>query len=179
MSRLILFSGGVESTAMLTLADSIQDKLLTVFPTYPAGIPTFNESNLKSIALHYGFTPIFAQIKLPLEPEPYNFVHQLHTFFSISHLWVEKDQSIREVWYGLNNTDLKPNNEPIYKRLMSAWDMLHPDTKFRFPLSYRSKKQQWDLIDTEIKPLVTTCITHNNCGTCSKCLEFTKLVSNV
>lgn len=178
MKRLILFSGGVESTAMLTMADAAVDQVLTVSPTFPAGIRTFNENSVYEITGHYGFKPAFAQISLPVEPMPYNFVHQLHTFFSISHLWCEKDQSITEVWYGLNCTDLKPHNEPVYKKISTAWNFLHPEVKFNFPLSAYSKQEQWDMIDDLVKPLVNTCVTHNNCGMCSKCKEFQELVVN-
>ena len=40
------------------------------------------------------------------------------------------------------------------------------------PLIGWTKKQQWDYIREDIKQLVQSCITYNNCGVCTKCEEF-------
>jgi calcineurin-like phosphoesterase family protein len=40
------------------------------------------------------------------------------------------------------------------------------------PLIGWTKKQQWDYIRDDIKPLVQSCIHFTNCGKCMKCEEF-------
>ena len=40
------------------------------------------------------------------------------------------------------------------------------------PLIGWTKKQQWEYIREDIKELVQSCITFNNCGKCTKCEEF-------
>lgn len=40
------------------------------------------------------------------------------------------------------------------------------------PLIGWTKKQQWEYIREDVKKLVQSCITHNNCGVCTKCEEF-------
>ena len=37
------------------------------------------------------------------------------------------------------------------------------------PLIGWTKKQQWEYIREDVKKLVQSCITHNNCGVCTKC----------
>ena len=174
MSRLILFSGGVESTALLSLA-SPDDVLLTIKPTFPSDRATFRASTAERIAEHFGLKMHFAGASIPLEPVPYRFVHQMQSFVGLASLWVAKDSSITEVWCGRNSKEPGEALAPFIDRMMAAWDVLNPTVPFLHPLDHLSKRQQWDLIPQEIRPLVSSCVLHRMCGVCKKCLELTCL----
>lgn len=174
MSRLILFSGGVESTALLGQS-RLDDVLLTIQPTYPNDLATFRKNSAEALAKHYGLKMQYARIELPIEPQPYNFVHQMRVFVSIANLWVAKDVNITEVWCGRNSKEPKLLLAPFINQMMAAWDVLHPKVPFLHPLDHLSKREQWELIPGNIKPLVSSCIHHRICGRCYKCMELTCL----
>lgn len=174
MSRLILFSGGVESTALLSQARP-GDVLLTILPTYPNDWATFRKNSAEAIAKHHGLEIRYARIEMPLEPMPYTFVHQMRSFISVANLWVAKDKLITEVWCGRNSKEPGESLAPFIEQMMAAWAVLHPAVSFLHPLDHLSKRQQWELIPATIRSLVSTCMFHRMCGTCKKCLELTCL----
>lgn len=173
MSRLIFFSGGVESTAMLCEADPM-DKVITVGPTYPYGVATYKKETLEQIAQLLGFEINYAQIKLPIEPEPYSFVHQYATFIAVAHLWVVKDPTITEIWAGRNSAEVPVVRDPtnFKTQQLTAWHTMHPDIPWNHPLEHMTKREHWLSIPDNIKPLVSSCIFHRACGTCPKCHEI-------
>lgn len=171
MSRLILFSGGVESTALLTMSRP-DDVLLTIEPAYPQDVATFRRSSAEQIAARYGLKMNLAQVKVPLDPQPYRFVHQMRVFVSVANLWVAKDVSITEVWCGRNAKEPGPSLAPFINQMMAAWDVLHPRVPFLHPLDHLGKREQWGMIPAELKPLVSSCIHHTMCGQCKKCMEW-------
>lgn len=171
MSRLILFSGGVESTALLVQAKP-GDVLLTILPTYPNDWATFRKNSSEGIAKHHGFDVRYARIDIPIEPLPYTFVHQMRSFVSVANLWVAKDKTITEVWCGRNNKEPGEVLAPFIEQMMTAWTVLHPEVPFLHPLDHLSKRQQWDMIPAAIRPLVSSCIHHRFCGVCYKCKEW-------
>lgn len=174
MSRLILFSGGVESTALIT--QSLPgDVILTIKPTYPNDLASYRQETAERIAAMYGHEVHYAGATIPLEPLPYRFVHQMRVFVSVANLWVAKDASITEVWCGRNAKEPGPALAPFIDQMMAAWSVLHPGVPFLHPLDHLSKREQWDLIPLEVRPLVSTCMFHRMCGTCKKCLELTCL----
>lgn len=174
MSRLILFSGGVESTALLTQSRP-DDVLLTIEPAYPHDVATFRRASAEKIAARYGLKMNFAGVTVPLEPQPYRFVHQMRVFVSVANLWVAKDSSITEVWCGRNAKEPGASLAPFINQMMDAWDVLHPRVPFLHPLDHLGKREQWELIPQDVRPLVSTCVFHRMCGTCKKCLELTCL----
>lgn len=178
MRRLIFFSGGVESTPLLLEADPM-DVVVTVEPTYPYGVRTFRKSTAEQIARILGFEINYAQIKIPVEPEPYNFVHQFASFVAIAHLWVVKDKSISEVWAGRNRREIPAvRDETNFKtQQLIFWDALHPDIPFVHPLEHMTKLEQWQSIPDDLKPLVSSCVTYNACGKCFKCKEVIEMMS--
>lgn len=171
MSRLILFSGGVESTALLTRS-SLSDVLVTILPTYPNDIATFRKDSAEAIAKHYGLRMNYVRIEMPVEPIPYNFVHQMRSFISVANLWVAKDLSITEVWCGRNVKEPGPALAPFIEKMMAAWAVLHPTVPFLHPMDHMTKRQQWDAIPKEVRPLVSSCVHHRMCGVCKKCMEW-------
>jgi 7-cyano-7-deazaguanine synthase in queuosine biosynthesis len=174
VSRLILFSGGVESTALLSQARH-DDVLLTIQPTYPNDLATYRQGSAEQIAERYGLKMNFAGATVPLEPRPYRFVHKMRVFVSVANLWVAKDASITEVWCGRNAKEPGPSLAPFINQMMDAWDVLQPTVPFLHPLDHLSKREQWELIPQDVRPLVSTCMFHRMCGTCKKCLELTCL----
>ena len=169
--RLILFSGGVESTALLTRALP-GDVLLTIEPTFPNDRPTYHPRNARQIAAMFGHKVHFAHASIPLEPLPYRFVHQMRVFVSLCNLWVAKDARITEVWCGRNSAEPGPKLKPFIDQMMAAWAVLQPQVPFLHPLDHLSKRQQWELIPPEVRHLVSSCMHHQMCGTCAKCLEW-------
>jgi hypothetical protein len=174
VSRLILFSGGVESTALLSQARH-DDVLLTIQPTFPNDTTTYRQKTAEKIAAWHGFRMNYAGAMIALEPHPYRFVHQMRVFVSLANLWVAKDERITEVWCGRNSSEPGSSLAPFINQMMDAWDVLHPRVPFLHPLDHLSKRQQWELIPLEVRPLVSSCIFHRMCGTCKKCLELTCL----
>jgi len=174
MSRLIFFSGGVESTALLNEADPMEDVLVTILPTFPRDMITSKLESARAIAERFGFTVNYAQIRLPVEPEPYNFVHQVRTFFSVANLWVAKDPRITELWFGRCLEDVSPPNRPA--EIITAWNLLYPNIPWTRPLENVSKWDQWQSIPVDVRSMVSSCVTYNNCGKCYKCLEVQKLI---
>lgn len=171
MSRLILFSGGVESTALLTIAKP-DDVLLVIKPAYPNDLQTYRQESVEKIATYFGHPLHWAQASIPIEPLPYSFVHQMRVFVSICNLWVAKDLNITEVWCGRNVMEPSRKIAPFIAQMMAAWVVLHPEVPFLHPLDHLSKHEQWDLIPKEVRPLISSCIHHRMCGTCFKCLEW-------
>jgi 7-cyano-7-deazaguanine synthase in queuosine biosynthesis len=179
MSKLIFFSGGIESTALLNNADPVEDVLVTVLPTFPRGIVTSKLQSAQAIAERFGFTVNYAQIQLPVEPEPYNFVHQLASFVAVAHLWVVKDSSITEIWAGRNSAEVPIVHDPLNFKTqqLAAWNFMHPTIPFIHPLQHLTKIQHWRSIPLDVQPLVNSCIFYNNCGKCYKCQEVQELIT--
>jgi hypothetical protein len=168
MSRLILFSGGVESTALLTLAQR-DDRLLTIEETFPQDLATFRRETARRIARHFGLDIDYARIELPITG---SFVHQMRVFISVCNLWCARDPSITEVWCGRNSTEPNAHIRPLIDQMMAAWSVLHPTVQFLHPLDHLSKREQVELIPPEIRSIVSSCIYHINCGGCYKCREL-------
>lgn len=175
MRRLIFFSGGVESTAYLSLADKT-DILLVMNPVYPDDFATYNPNSIASISTYYGMQVQYVGAKVHIDPPKSDFVNQRHPFFSLAHLWVEKDKSISEVWTGRHLGEPGPDAYDETYRLESAWKILHPNVPWIRPLSNLTKLQQWMMIPKGVKKYVSTCIKHSSCGLCFKCIEFDTLV---
>lgn len=171
MSRLILFTGGVESTALLTQAQPT-DVLLSIDPTYPNDLVTYRKTSAEKIAAHFGHTVQYAKATIPFEATPYKFVHQMRTFISICNLWVAKDSRITEVWCGRNSAEPGEKLQPFIDQMMAAWAVLHPTVQFLHPLDHLSKRDQWALIPPDVRHLISSCIHHKMCGRCHKCMEW-------
>jgi len=87
---------------------------------------------------------------------------------------------VDEVWYGVHYDDNIPQMRQIDTMFEATVGMSKPlcTTKSKAPLHNLSKKEQWDMIDVDIKPLVVYCqrTVHEPCGQCGKCKEWNKFV---
>lgn len=173
MSRLILFSGGVESTAMLTLRNP-QDIITTVRDTSKSIYRNYNEKAVEEIAKHLGVKIHYTDIAIPIEHKKNN-LYQLLTFVHIAGLWVTRFPSIKEVWYGLKKGEPIESMRKEFDWCVDMWGHAYPNTKLSFPFKDMEKGQIWKLIPDDLKPLVINCNEVNPCHTCSKCTELQKL----
>lgn len=175
--RLILFSGGVESTALLTQASS-SDILLVIKPIFITDCKTYNDKNIEKIAKFFDMKISYANCTLP-EIGKVQFVHQMKIFIALSSMLVSRNTEITEVWCGRNSSEPGKNIVDMINKYMAIWDTLHPNIPFNHPLTNLSKKQQWDMIPSEIKGSVSSCIYHRFCGQCYKCKEWLCLSENL
>jgi len=176
LSRLILFSGGVESTALLTKAKK-DDIVMTIRDTSPEDYYTYHPNRVEEVAKAMNVKIQYTDIKIPIHRE--DFVYQLWTFIPISIMWASRFPSIQEVWYGLNNKE--PSTLPVvqdsFDRCVKIWKVAFPNVTLKFPLRHLSKEQQWKMIPKHVQPLITTCLYNTFCGKCRKCLELKNLRS--
>jgi 7-cyano-7-deazaguanine synthase in queuosine biosynthesis len=174
MSRLILFSGGVESTALLTKA-SKDDIVMTIRDTSPNDHYTYHPNRIEEIARAFKVKIQYTDLKIPIMKE--QFVYQLWTFIPIAMMWCSRFPQITEVWYGLNNRE--PSPAPIvqesFEKCKKIWSIAFPEISLKFPLRHLSKDQQWKMIPKHIQPLISNCLNNNFCGLCRKCVELKHL----
>ena len=170
---LILFSGGVESTALLTTAGP-NDILVTIKPIIKNYIATYNPNTVEKIASYYNKKINYVTINIPSTGN--NFVHQIWYFVSIASLWVARDPSITSVVSGRHSKEPTPENKPAFDILLSAWNVMHPTVPFLFPNGHLTKLEQWNMIPADVKPLVSSCFFTPKCGTCHKCKEVKELI---
>jgi len=167
--RLILFSGGIESTALLTIANP-EDVALIVQPSLNGDFATYKDFTAQQIAYRFGVRLAYAKALVP-DPGPFHFVHQMTVFISLCNLAVARDPKITEVWCGRNSAEPSFEIKDYIEQNMAAWKILHPTVPFLHPLDHLSKMEQWERIPLDVQPLVSSCIYHNNCGKCNKCEE--------
>lgn len=168
MARLIAFSGGVESVALLTLSKP-GDKLLVIDSWRSGQIPYIPE-NLEKIARHYNLDVE----KMSLTSGSKVQCIQMMILFAFGTLRAQSDSGITEYWLGMHNQDLSWQKVEEFKRTQEAWAILHPEIKLHAPLRHETKLQQWNRIPDEIKPFVHSCVEKTPCGVCGKCAERIK-----
>jgi len=168
--RLILLSGGVESTALLTRSTT-EDIALVVEPTFSTDLHTYRKSSIELLAKRFGVRLVRTRADIP-DLGSRTFVHQMSSFISLASLVVARNPKITEVWCGRNSAEPSDNIKDYIERNMAAWALLHPLVPFKHPLDHLSKKEQWDLIPEDVQHLVSSCIHHRFCGLCYKCKEW-------
>lgn len=169
--KLILFSGGVESTALLDNATK-EDIILCISSIFPKSLTTYNKDNVEKICNHYGLTPTYATININYVPSIFTFTHQMTEFITICNLMCHKNTDITEIWCGRNSSEPNNNIKDYINKQMILWNMLQENVEFKHPLDYLSKQEQYELIPKEIRKYVSSCIHHSNCGQCNKCKEL-------
>lgn len=166
--RAILFSGGVESTALLTMADK-EDVLLLVEP-YRGAYVTFLAHKALKVAAYFGNRVEF--LKPPFFDPAGNTFEDFPMLLPLASIWVGTRPGYKNVWFGANSTDWpQPHRRERWERMLAAFNLAHPDCNLQTPLRHLTKLQQWELIPASVRPLVHTCNRQTVCGKCGKCLE--------
>jgi len=170
--RLILFSGGVESTALLTLYQPGDHVMVVEHAHDKTSDPMAPFKILKAMGIENVIKPRF-DLGVPTNGPA---MYQLHWLLAVAGVFVEKRVRIRQVWYGLHQGEPhEPRTRGEYERLKTMWAAWHPQVSLVSPFIHLTKDWQWDLIPDEVRPLVRNCLTLNDCGTCRKCLELKAL----
>ena len=175
MSRLILFSGGVESTAMLTLANE-NDIVTTIRDTSKDMYRTYSEKAVEEITKKLEIPLHYTDIALPLKHRK-DFLYQLLTFIHAAGLWVTRFPEIKEVWYGLDKDGGAGVAKKDFDYCVDFWKRSYPNIELVFPFQYMETKDIWKLIPKDIQKLVINC-THPQkiqCNDCHKCSVLRKL----
>lgn len=168
--NLILFSGGVESTALLTKVSS-EDLIVTIKPPYVNSLETYSQHG-NQILKYYGLDRRYVSLDIPSKSV---FVHQLKYFIPIAAI-IWQTIPFKEIWIGRNVEDKTAQVLELVDNLQLALNYFAPGVLINHPLDYLTKQEQWDIIPKELKPLVVSCIYKNNCGRCFKCKEKNLLI---
>jgi hypothetical protein len=202
---IVMFSGGVESTALLNWTVEQGFKPIAVHSVW---------DNPKSTAntLHENVVKICVELDVELiihEHPKYNHPDVTQDYFNAVRHWILALMSamtqfphIKEYYWGVNSGtlnygDSKKSDFPwlqrawefnivfeFYARLMRV-DHHHVQTddhgmRLYPPLGGMTKKEQWDSIPAGVKSYVNSCQDGGDtrCGTCYKCLEFSQLINS-
>ena len=168
--NLVLFSGGVESTALLSRVSS-NDLIITVKQPYVNNLETYSEHGTK-ILKYYALERQFVSISIPSNPL---FVHQLKYFIPIASL-IWQTVPFKEIWIGRNVEDKTQEVLELVDTLQAGLNMFAPGVVINHPLDYLTKQEQWDIIPKQLKPLVVSCVYKNECNRCFKCKEKNSLI---
>lgn len=185
--RIILFSGGVESTAMLEMMDE-DDILLTYKDKYFIGHSNIDgvPENLKAIADYYKKKVHYFELHFSKN----NIIHAHNTthLIPIAGMLVHRYPQIKEVWFGLSKDDMY---KMTYKELgtyalgwyhdevfLHFWNEVFPNVPLYSPVKDLTKVQLWEMIPDEIKKYTVSCellegslADGGGCGDCWKCHE--------
>lgn len=174
MKRLVLFSGGVESTALLTLANPERDVVLFVDAT--GEMSTALQADARRVAKSMGFELKSGFLATGATGSTISPMYQLYWLLAVASVRVKQTPDITQVWYGLHAGE--PHAERVqedFVRLREAWKIVHPNVLLRWPLYSKTKEEQWELIPAATKKLVRNCDFVRNCGHCPKCTELKAL----
>jgi 7-cyano-7-deazaguanine synthase in queuosine biosynthesis len=185
--RLIFFSGGVESTALLSLSKP-DDIVVTIVDTPGNKLAnSFGDVDIdkvKKIAKYYNRFVYFTPVHIPIvEIEEGCGVHQINVFFEIANNWARiKGKTLKEVWNGQSHAEYEMNwpNKKLRDEWQQCWDILHPNIKYHYPLGHLTKRQCWDMITDEVKPFIHYCRKDPpgkpDCQ-CQKCVRHRKMLA--
>lgn len=197
---LVAFSAGVESTALLhhmvQTHGASNVKALHVTsrenPDRPIGIDKLYRAEkfyTAAIAQHYGVSLTVVERDLIENATSIpRFGPHLWSQEALAMCLIERDYT--EFASGLHAGEQPAGHalliQEYFLKIMEHEQLTVQRTR---PLSHLTKKQQWDMIPAEVKPLVWYCANYNTrntsggvtsgfvrCGLCAKCLEFDTLV---
>jgi len=178
MSRLLMFSGGVESTALLTTLDPNNDYALTVThecnePTM--AFPTADLNLVKKILAHYKFHRfIHVHLKHNYMTGMYEGEYQRVWLFPAAIMIAGKLPEVKELVFGYHADEVF--NSEVYDRWCAAFSLMYPDKKVNDYLRHKTKSEHWDMIDDAVKPYVVSCYVEaagypHDPSTCHSCEE--------
>lgn len=170
--RLIFFSGGVESTALLTFA-SKEDIIAIVPPISTRFMASVKQEKALKILAYFGLRPSYPKFEIPIEASAIGSIPMIWICGCISIMWCRCDTDITDVWVGTNSGDVGLHNQDYHNKFLDVFPQLLESAKISAPLFHLSKRQQWDMIPTHVRPYVHSCFQQHPCGVCRKCLERT------
>lgn len=173
-----MFSGGVESTALLKTLDPNKDYALTV--THECNEshitpPTADMSLVKKILAHYKFHRL---IHVHLS---HNYMTGMHEgdyqriwLFPAAIMVAGKLPEVKELVFGYHADEVF--NSEVYDRWCAAFNLMYPDKRVVDVLKHKTKSEHWDMIDDAVKPYVVSCYAEavgypHDASTCHSCLE--------
>jgi 7-cyano-7-deazaguanine synthase in queuosine biosynthesis len=176
MKVLIMYSGGVESTALIQLAleQGHEFELLHV-------IHNNSSQHEMATAKIIGY-PVF---DLTYSKDSFDKTHirphrDVSLWLTGAMIAVGRDD-YEQVWYGVNSTDSQ-KKIPLMER---SWDammtILDNRTTIHSPLRMFSKRYQYDMLTSHQKSCIVSCRKGRydaQCGQCVKCMEFQKYVKS-
>ena len=192
-----MFSGGVESTALLNWTVNNGYKPIALHSVWDNPITTAN-------VLHDNVTDICAElgVELIVHKHPkYDHEEVSEEYFNSSrHLFLALMSSmtqfphIKEYFWGVNSgmTNYGDLNKSDFPWLSRAWEfnivfefyarLMNTEHGMRLepPLGGMTKWEQWCSIPIPLRQYVNSCSEGGDvrCGTCNKCIEFNKLKEN-
>ena len=199
-SAVVLFSGGVESTATLEWASHQNyDVLLCVHSMWHdmevSGSRELNP-NVEKICEYYN-VPLYTYTHTdPLNDFSYdgiqkiNYVHSSYHWLNTAMNIAARYPKMKEFLWGVNCGINKPGDGGDYHFLPRSWqfaiafdqytnNMGRTDQQKLYPpVAHMTKKQMWESIPDEVKPLVQSCGDplkydgNSPCGKCYKCKEM-------
>lgn len=181
---LIMFSGGVESTALFQHALNLEHDVTLAHVIH-------NNKSYKELGACKGIVSYTPSVKL-------HAIEIRKDTFDVNHINEHRDVSIwlgaaiaivgrgdfDEVWYGthsLDNTTKIPDMETSWNSMMGILEL---DTKLVSPLTLKSKVDQYRMLPSGVKDCIISCAVipkgawNQPCGKCDKCMEFKQYVTD-
>lgn len=184
MSKLILFSGGVESTALLSQLDPVNDYALVVDQVWENNpeansteIKGFDEHDIEQICEHYKFyNVIWLKQQLTYFPIMRDGANQRWMIYPAILNLLGRMPHITEVSSGFNKSEPITGHSGAYGKFKKMVGELFPNVTLTEPLAHLTKREQLAMIDEAIRHHVVSCHAiksdpSHNPSTCGKCKE--------
>jgi 7-cyano-7-deazaguanine synthase in queuosine biosynthesis len=169
MANLILFSGGIDSAAIVAHLASADDTLLYVHSPRGAN-PQFSNPAVHA-AKAFG-RPLFEM----QADEAFGGEHQIHWLLEAADRQL-RVKNYTNVWYGLFSGELSGNQKVAsYAKAVSWFAGRNPSVSVSWPLYHLTKAQCVKLIPPHVFAHLSSCRYAANCQQCFKCMELNAAV---
>ena len=169
MARLLMFSGGVESTALLGMMNPVNDYVGIIDFHSPIDAPDHDLIRQWKILSHYGFQNVCVCTLKMTRTNNQRLGDTSSQYQPFADLMVARMSNIDQLWWGCHAGDT--HDDEKWTRYRKAFSIIHPHCQVVQPLEKLTKREQWDMIDDEVKPFVVSCYEHHpeivdNCKLC-------------
>jgi len=188
LAAVILFSGGVESTALVQYA--LDSGFFPYCVSYKLSQNQVSHQNkMIEICNRYNVPLQIMDLRM-CAPNQFGYTRKTHPWWAIAgSIAAISMPNLAYVWVGANSGLREVNDDggdalPMYGEAISTINqsskMVKGNVITTMPLSRLTKLEQWEMIPDKIKPLVVTCemmskaeeMNQESCGTCKKCVEL-------
>ena len=187
---MIMLSGGTESTALIKHALKKNLKPLCVY-VVASNNQDVHRDNVKAICDYYNVNLHVVDLQNNMSAD-YGYNRNQYTWWAIGGcIALGLAPDIKSVWVG-GNCGIHINGDEVSEAnaySLAARSMQLMDAAFQLvgtkgmawqPLSTLTKIQLWNMIDKDVRHLLTTCEKQQTkqegaCGKCKKCLEYASL----